>query len=82
MLTENSIAYLQRLQYMGVMCILVPSNFSQIYKKFKIQFQGVEGLGVHKVSLQFQKFITKANEETDEWKLLQNGTYTFKFSLI
>ena len=26
--------------------------------------------GVHKVSLQFQKFITKANERTDKWKLL------------
>ena len=37
--------------------------------------------GVHKVSLQFQKFIRKANEETDKWKLLQNETYTFKFSL-
>jgi hypothetical protein len=30
---------------------------------------------VHKVSLQFQKFITKANEKTDKWKLLQNETY-------
>ena len=37
--------------------------------------------GVHKVSLQFQKFITKANEKTDEWKLLQTETYVFKFSL-
>jgi hypothetical protein len=34
---------------------------------------------VHKVSLQFQKFITKANGDTDKWKLLQNETYIFKF---
>ena len=26
--------------------------------------------GVHKVSLQFSKFITKANEKTDNWILL------------
>ena len=31
--------------------------------------------GVYKVSLQFQKFTTKANEKTDVWKLVQNGTY-------
>ena len=37
---------------------------------------------VRKVSLQFQKLITKANEETDKWKLLQNETYTFKFCTI
>ena len=37
--------------------------------------------GVHKVSLQFQKFITEANKETDKWKLLQNETYVFKFFL-
>ena len=36
--------------------------------------------GVHKVSLQFEKFITKANEKTDKWKLLQNETCVFKFS--
>ena len=46
---------------------LVPYNFS-------VQ-------GVHKVSLQFQKFITKANEKADKWKLLQNETYIFKFFL-
>jgi hypothetical protein len=34
---------------------------------------------VNKVSLKFQKFITKANEKTDKWKLLQNVTYIFKF---
>ena len=34
---------------------------------------------VQKVSLRFQKFITEANEKTDEWKLLQNETYIFKF---
>ena len=34
---------------------------------------------VHKVSLQFQKFIAKANEKTDEWKLLQNEACIFKF---
>ena len=28
--------------------------------------------GVHKVSLQFQEFITKANEQANLWKLLQN----------
>ena len=28
--------------------------------------------GVHKVSLQFKKLITKANEQTNIWKLLQN----------
>ena len=37
--------------------------------------------GVHKVSLQVRKFITKANEETDTWRLLQNKTYIFKFFL-
>ena len=37
--------------------------------------------GVHKDSLQFQEFITKANEKTDKWKLLQNETHIFKFSL-
>ena len=37
--------------------------------------------GVHKVSLQFQKFITKASEKTDKWKLVQNETNIFKFSL-
>ena len=36
---------------------------------------------VRKVSLQFQKFITQASEKTDKWKLLQNETYIFKFSL-
>ena len=36
-------------------------------------------VGVHKVSLQFHKFITKANEKTVKWKLLQNETYVFKF---
>ena len=36
--------------------------------------------GVHKVSLQFQKFITKATERTDERKLLQN--YIFKFFFL
>ena len=36
---------------------------------------------VHKVPLQFQKFITKANETTDKWKLLQNEMYVFKFLL-
>ena len=36
--------------------------------------------GVHNVSLQFQKFITKATDErTDKWKLLQNETCIFKF---
>jgi hypothetical protein len=35
--------------------------------------------GVHKVSLQFQQFITKANEKADKWKLLQKETYIFKF---
>ena len=34
---------------------------------------------VRKVSLQFQKFITKANGKTDKWKLLQNETHVFKF---
>ena len=34
--------------------------------------------GVHEVSLQFQEFITKASEKTDEWKLLQNETCAFK----
>ena len=37
--------------------------------------------GVYKVSLQFRKFITKANERTDKWKLLQNETCIFKFLL-
>ena len=37
--------------------------------------------GVHEVSLQLQKFITKANEKTDKWKLLQTVTYMFKFSV-
>jgi hypothetical protein len=32
---------------------------------------------VKKVFLQFQKCITKANEKTDKWKLLQNETYIF-----
>ena len=36
---------------------------------------------VYKVSLQFQKFITEANEEADKWKLLQNETYIFMFFL-
>ena len=31
-------------------------------------------------TLQFQKFVTTANEKTDKWKLLQNETYIFKFS--
>ena len=35
--------------------------------------------GVHKVSSQLQKFITKANEKTDKWTLLRNKTYIFKF---
>ena len=35
---------------------------------------------VHKVSLQFQKFIKKANEKTDEWKLLESETCIFVFS--
>ena len=35
----------------------------------------MEVQGVHKVSMQIRKFITKANERTDEWKLLQNETY-------
>ena len=35
--------------------------------------------GVHKVSLQFQQFITEASEKTDKWKLLQNERYIFKF---
>jgi hypothetical protein len=35
--------------------------------------------GVHKVSLQFQKFITKENEKKHKWKLLQNETYIIKF---
>ena len=35
-------------------------------------------MGVYKVSLQFQKFVTEANERTDKWKLLQNQTYIFK----
>ena len=30
--------------------------------------------GVHEVSLQFQKFITMANEEAGKWKLLQSET--------
>ena len=34
---------------------------------------------VRKVSLQCQNFITKTNEKTDEWILLQNETYIFKF---
>ena len=38
--------------------------------------------GVHKVSLQFQKFITKANEKKDKWKLLQTETNIFKFSFV
>ena len=37
--------------------------------------------GVHKVSSQFQKFIIKANEKTDKWKLLRNETYIFKLFL-
>ena len=41
----------------------------------------METQGVRKVPLQFQQFITKANEKTDKWKLLQNETYIFKFSL-
>ena len=35
--------------------------------------------GVRKVALQFRKFITKASEKTDKWKLLQNEKYVFKF---
>ena len=45
------------------------------------QLQNIEIQGVRKVSLQFQKFITKANGKADKWKLLQNETYIFKFSL-
>ena len=41
----------------------------------------MEVQGIHKVSLQFQKFITKANEKTDKWKLLQNETYILKLFL-
>ena len=37
---------------------------------------------VRKVSLQFRKFITKSSEKTDEWKLLRNETYVFKFSRL
>ena len=32
---------------------------------------------VHKVSLQFQKFLTKANERIDKWKFLQNFNIAF-----
>ena len=42
-------------------------------------FDIIPCVGVHKVSLQFQKFITKANEKTDKWKLLENERYVFKF---
>ena len=31
------------------------------------------------VSLQFQEFATKANEEANKWKLLQNERYIFQF---
>ena len=37
--------------------------------------------GIHKIPLQFQKFIIKANGKTDKWKLLQNETYIFKLFL-
>ena len=33
------------------------------------------------MSLQFQKFITKANDKADKWKLLQNTRCILKFSL-
>ena len=33
---------------------------------------GTKIQGVHRVSLQRQKSISKANEKTDKWKLLQN----------
>ena len=35
--------------------------------------------GVRKVSLQF---VTKANEKTGKWKLLQNETYIFQFLFL
>ena len=34
------------------------------------RFEGTNIQDVHKVSLQFEKFITKATEKTDKWKLL------------
>ena len=42
----------------------------------------VRNTGVHKVSEQFQKFVTVTNDETDKRKLLQNETYIFKFFLF
>ena len=48
---------------------------------FYTQTSTTDILDVLKVSLQFQKFVTKANEKTDEWKLLQNDTNIFKFIL-
>ena len=58
----------------------------QVNPKSRFQFLGhrnpLQVQGVHKDSLQFQKFITKANERTDRWKLLQNETCIFKFSFV
>ena len=54
----------------------------KVISRFEVSYSRVIELdvhGVHKVSLQFQKFITKANEKTGKWKLLQNETYMFKF---
>ena len=39
----------------------------------------LRGHSVHKVSLQFQTFITKARDKTDKLKLIQNNAYVLKF---
>jgi hypothetical protein len=37
---------------------------------------------IYRVSLQFEKCITKPNEKADKWKLLEHETYIFKFFFL
>ena len=64
-------------------CVLVNKwNVCYITFLFRYVILYVYVQGVHKVSLQFQKFFTKANEKTDKWKLLQNQTYIYIYIYI
>ena len=58
---------------------LLGSVIARRHRRHRRRFLDTQG--VHKVSLQFRKFITKANEKTDKRRLLQNETYMFKFLL-
>lgn len=47
-----------------------------VYRRIIIQWPSFR---VHKVTLRSREFITKADEETDKWKLLQNETCVLEF---